>query len=55
MPPIQINGVSYDGEHAIRARVAELDAEHAGQPMSGAAREEWNELNAVVDERVREG
>jgi hypothetical protein len=37
MPPIQINGVSYDGEHAIRARVPELDAEHAGQPISGAA------------------
>ena len=33
----------------IRSRVAELDTEYAGQPLSGDARTEWNALNEELD------
>jgi hypothetical protein len=61
--PLEIAGRTYDGyecEAAMKERVAELDFEHEGETMPQKARDEWNELNAAIDEfakrrdRVRE-
>lgn len=51
MPPIKTIGKrDYWNESELRARVAELDREHAGQEMPDEAREEWNELNTILEE-----
>jgi HK97 family phage major capsid protein len=57
---IEIAGRMYDSAEVIRARIEELDAEYPGQTFPDEAREEWNELNRVLDEfkaredRIRE-
>ena len=50
---IKIAGRQYDGfecEALLKERVAALDFEHEGETMPQAARDEWNELNAAIDE-----
>jgi HK97 family phage major capsid protein len=56
----EIAGRSYESAEAMRQRVGELDAQYAGKTFPAAAKKEWHELNAVLDEskvrreRVRE-
>jgi HK97 family phage major capsid protein len=56
----EIFGRQYDYEDEVRERITELDREHAGKLMPRAVKDEWNELNAVIDElevrhqRIRE-
>jgi HK97 family phage major capsid protein len=47
-------GRNYTSLDDVRERVQQLDADHPGGRFSEAQREEWNELNAVLDEPENE-
>jgi HK97 family phage major capsid protein len=45
-----IYGREYDSPAALRARITEIDTAHPGQRFPAAIRDEWNALNATLDE-----
>lgn len=50
MPPVfEYEGRSYSSEAAMKARIPELHAEHEGEEITGAAKDEWNAINARLD------
>jgi hypothetical protein len=49
-PILEYEGREYFSEAELKARVAELDLEHAGETMPKASREEWNKINETIDE-----
>ena len=49
-PIVSYEGRDFFSEAELKQRVAELDLEHAGEPMPIEARKEWNKINAMLDE-----
>jgi hypothetical protein len=49
-PILEYEGREFFSEAELKARVAELDLEHAGETMPKASREEWNKINETLDE-----
>lgn len=49
-PILTYQNRDYFSESEMKARVVELDLEHAGEEMPKEARSEWNRLNELLDE-----
>jgi hypothetical protein len=49
-PILSHEGRDYFSEAELKARVAEIHLEHEGEEITGAAKDEWNRCNEVLDQ-----